>query len=168
MKYGAHWSRSLVIMSLILTLVVLGIAALQAYLLDGIMRWNGILLLALLCGCALYTVRGYTIAPDALLVHRLFWSTRIPLTGVQSAAFEPDAMRGSTRNFGNGGIFSITGRFTSQSFGGVSGFCHRSATDGDSALCGTHCGCVTRLARGVRPGTRRMRKSRLRALAALS
>jgi hypothetical protein len=120
--FGAPWSRSLVVMSSVLTLVVAGVSALQAYLLDGIMRWNGVLLLALVFCCALFTVRGYTITDDELLVHRLLWSTRVPLSGLQSAAFEPDAMRGSIRTFGNGGLFSITGRFRSKSLAAYRAF----------------------------------------------
>ena len=35
--------------------------------------------------------------------------TRMPRAGLQSATFDPQAMRGSLRTFGNGGFFSITG-----------------------------------------------------------
>ena len=75
------------------------------------LRW---LLLALVIGCALFTVRGYTITPDAILVHRLLWATRLPRTGLRSAEFVPGIMNKSLRTFGNGGFFSFTGFYWSK------------------------------------------------------
>jgi len=69
-------------------------------------RW---LPLALVFGCALFTVRGYTITPDAILVRRLFWDTRLPRAGLQAAEFVPGVMCKSIRTWGNGGFFSFTG-----------------------------------------------------------
>jgi hypothetical protein len=66
---------------------------------------------------ALFTIRGYTVTEDALLIRRLFWSTRLPLTGLQSVAVLPRAMRRSIRTFGNPGVFSISGTFWSQTLG---------------------------------------------------
>jgi hypothetical protein len=73
--------------------------------------------LALLVGAALFTIRGYALVPGAILIHRLFWSTRLPVAELESARSEPDAMRGSVRTFGNGGLFSFTGRFHSPGLG---------------------------------------------------
>jgi hypothetical protein len=64
--------------------------------------------------CALFAIRGYAVTPDAVLVRRLFWTTRLPRAGLQSATFDPQAMRGSLRTFGNGGFFSITGFYWSK------------------------------------------------------
>jgi hypothetical protein len=83
----------------------------------GIPHWVALLPLAIICGGALFTIRGYTVTPDAILVHRLFWTTRLPLAGLQSAQFEPDAMRRSLRMFGNGGLFSFTGFFRNKALG---------------------------------------------------
>jgi hypothetical protein len=66
---------------------------------------------------ALYVIRDYTIEPRELLVRRLLWTTRISLAGLQSAAFQPGAMRGSLRLWGNGGMFSITGWYRSRALG---------------------------------------------------
>jgi hypothetical protein len=79
--------------------------------------WIALLPLAILCGGILFTIRGYTVSPDAILIHRLFWTTRLPLAALQSAQFEPDAMRRSLRTFGNGGLFSFTGFFRNSSLG---------------------------------------------------
>jgi hypothetical protein len=59
-------------------------------------------------GCALFSIRGYTVAPEELLVHRLLWSTRIPLVGLQSARRESLPWWRGIR-IGNGGFFSFTG-----------------------------------------------------------
>ena len=77
---------------------------------------------AILIPCLLFTVRGYTLRPDALLVRRLLWSTQIPLTGLQSAHEEPHAMRGALRVFGNGGVYSFTGLYWKKGFGSFRAF----------------------------------------------
>src|SRR6185436_10527339 len=87
--------------------------------------WLGLLPFALVVGCALFIVRGYTLAPDTLIIHRLLWRTRIPLAELQSAEFRPHAMRGSIRTFGNGGFFSFTGYYWSRGLGS----CHAFVTD---------------------------------------
>ena len=72
---------------------------------------------AILVGTALFMVRGYTVAPGSLFVHRLFWATRLPLAGLQSATFEPNAMRCSLRTFGNGGLFAFCGWYRNRRLG---------------------------------------------------
>ena len=117
--YKAPWSRLLIVVSVLATLVCLGIAfgipLIPASKHGGEtgmwLRW---LLLALVIGCALFTVRGYTITPAAILVRRLFWTTRLPREGLQSATFEPGVMRRSLRTCGNGGFFSFTGWYWSK------------------------------------------------------
>jgi len=74
------------------------------------------LLLAIVLGTALFIIRGYTVTPEAILVHRLFWDTRLARAGLVSAKSEPNAMRGSLR-FGNGGMFSFTGWFWNKTLG---------------------------------------------------
>jgi hypothetical protein len=60
--------------------------------------------------------------PDAILVHRLLWSTPLPRVGLRSAQVEPDAMRGSLRTFGNGGAFSFSGFYYNQRLGSYRAF----------------------------------------------
>jgi hypothetical protein len=78
--------------------------------------------LVILLGTALFTIRGYGISSDAILVHRLLWSTRLPRAGLQSASVEPDALRGSLRVFGNGGGFSFSGFYYSKRLGSFRAF----------------------------------------------
>jgi hypothetical protein len=112
--YEAPWSTSLIVMSTLVTVLLLGISAVAwwqgaAQHLPNPLRWLSLLPLVLLFGTALFTIRGYSLSSDSILVHRLLWSTALPRTGLESAEAEPEAMRGSLRTFGNGGAFSFTG-----------------------------------------------------------
>lgn len=78
--------------------------------------------MAIFVGSAVFAIRGYTVTVDAILVHRLFWTTRLPLAGLASAKVEPDAMRGSIRTFGNGGVFSFTGFYYRRALGNYRAF----------------------------------------------
>lgn len=107
-------------MSVLATALCGGVAISSCYLpgpVDG--NWLGTVLrwlpLFLIPGCALFVVRGYTITPDAILIQRLFWATRLPRAGLLSAVAEPKAMCKSIRTCGNGGFFSFTGWYWSKS-----------------------------------------------------
>ena len=84
--------------------------------------WLRAVPIALVVGCALFTIRGYSLTSDTILIHRLFWSTRLPLAGIQSADFQPDAMRGAWRTCGNGGFFSFTGFYRNRLLGAFRAF----------------------------------------------
>jgi hypothetical protein len=105
--YEAHWGPSLVVLSTLLTALCLGLAFAE-FRREGISAWVGWLLVGLVFGCALFAIRGYTVAPEELLVHRLLWSTRVPLAGLQSARRESLPWWRGIR-IGNGGFFSFTG-----------------------------------------------------------
>ena len=119
--YKAHWDALLISISLLLTLVcvVIAVFALRH---PGASFWVGLLLIALLSGCALFTIRGYAITPDEILVQRLFWATRLPRRDLRAAQFQPDAMRWSLRVFGNGGLFSFSGYYRNRSLGAYRAF----------------------------------------------
>src|SRR5947207_11307518 len=118
-KYTAPWSTSLVVVSAVASLICVGAAISVAW--SG-RPWLALLPLSIVCGGILFTIRGYTVSPDALLVHRLFWTTRLPLSGLHSAQVEPEAMRRSIRTFGNGGLFSFTGWFRNKALGAYRAF----------------------------------------------
>ena len=120
--YKAPWSKGLIIMSAVSMLLCLGIAFGTPLLPTPkhgnwpahYLRW---LPLAFVPACVLFTIRGYTIAPGEVLVHRLLWSTRLPLAGLQSAGMDTEAMKKSIRTCGNGGFFSITGFYWNKKLG---------------------------------------------------
>jgi hypothetical protein len=104
--YKAPWGGWLVSISLLMTLLCLGGAA--NTLLHG-NQWLSLALVGLTVGCALFSIRGYTVTPDAILVHRLLWVTRLPLAGLQSAQMLPRSLSWRGIRIGNGGFFSFTG-----------------------------------------------------------
>jgi hypothetical protein len=71
---------------------------------------------------AFFTIRGYTVTPDAIRIQRLLWSTELPLSDLVSARFEPRVMRWGIRTFGNGGVFSISGWFYGRRLGAYRAF----------------------------------------------
>ena len=97
----------LVILSTLLTALCLG-NAFAEFRHGGAESRVGWLLVALVVGCALFIIRGYTVTPDAILVQRLFWNTRLPLAGLQSARVERTPRPWGIR-IGNGGFFSFSG-----------------------------------------------------------
>jgi len=117
--YKAPWSTAIIVISFLATAIFIAGSLGLAW--SG-SHWLALLPLAFIFGSALFTIRGYTTSPDAVLVHRLLWSTRLPLTGLQSAQFVPDAMRGSLRTFGNGGWFCCTGFFWNRRLGSFRAF----------------------------------------------
>jgi hypothetical protein len=119
--YKAHWGTSLIVVTSLSTIVCLGIAFVL-FKHGGTLLYLGLSLLALIVGCALFAICGYTVTPDAMLVHRLLWTTRLPLAGLQSARFEPNAMRWSIRTFGNGGFFSFSGFYRNKLLGAYRAF----------------------------------------------
>ena len=112
-EFKATWSKALWIVSAVATVILLAVAALP---LHG-PWWIRLFPLAIVAGAAPFVVRGYTVRDDALLIRRLFWDTRIGLTGLQSARFDPSAMCGSVRTCGNGGLFSFTGWYWNRKIG---------------------------------------------------
>jgi len=66
---------------------------------------------------AFFMVRGYELEGNYLYVHRLFWKTKIDLTELKEVKTGPELTAHSIRTFGNGGLFSFTGRFRNRTLG---------------------------------------------------
>lgn len=118
-SFRAPWGKPLTWMSAGATVLLLGLPLWQALSLKAIITgplqipllWMPPLILL---GALPFVVRGYTITPEALLIHRLWWHTRIPLHDLDSVEAVPHAMSGAIRTFGNGGLFSFTGWYWSR------------------------------------------------------
>jgi hypothetical protein len=124
-EFEAPWGTALKLMSTAASLVLIAIPGFL--LLDGSrplpeMAAAVALPLVVLGGTLMYTVRGYSLSGDTLKVRRLFWNTRVDLAGLRSATVCPDAMKGAVRVFGNGGLFSFSGRFRSRRLGSFKAF----------------------------------------------
>ena len=125
--YQAPWGRALIVLSVLTTVICLGVSAVVWWQVGGghqpgLLSWVALLPLILLFGCALFTIRGYAVGSDEILIHRLLWSTSLPRAGLESASVEPDAMRGSLRTFGNGGGFSFSGLYYNKRLGSYRAF----------------------------------------------
>jgi len=122
-RFSAPWGRALQWVSVLSVVIFIGVIAMTGFA-PAPRAASGFLcsfvtavLLATVLITALFTVRGYTVTPDAILVHRLFWDTRLPCEGLVSATFEPKVMNRSLRICGNGGLFSFSGWFWSKNLG---------------------------------------------------
>lgn len=119
---AAPWSGTLKAMS-VLAALLLAATALPLWL--GIPDNGGhrhpdsfaFIPLACLAIAALFMVTGYTISPTGLVIHRLLWSTVMPLPAPVEAMVDPAACTGSMRLFGNGGLFVYAGWFRNQRLG---------------------------------------------------
>jgi hypothetical protein len=119
-SYRAPWGRTLFLTSALVTVVcaVVSVCLYWATTVEhqpALIRVASLLPLVLVLGCIPFTVCGYTITSDSILIHRLLWNTSLPRSGLQSASVEPEVMRGSIRTFGNGGGFSFTGLYYNKS-----------------------------------------------------
>jgi len=118
-RFSAPWGKTLGWVSVLSTLLCVGVLVLLAMvphqdtIRHFVLPFGFIFALQFLA--ALFTIRGYTVTPDAILVHRLFWDTRLPREGLVSATVEPKVMNCSLRICGNGGLFSFSGWFWSKS-----------------------------------------------------
>lgn len=119
--YRAPWGRALKWLSAAMVLVTVVLMLLPFFPQEKVPLWasqgavGGMPLLLL--ACLMFTVRGYEITEDVVLVRRLFWKTRLPLAGLKSVEAIPRAMSKSLRTCGNGGIFSFTGWYWNRSLG---------------------------------------------------
>ena len=131
-EFRAPWSTSLrtltamtmgVLAFVVVTAIVMRPPALAATLLIGVPILT---VFATVAG----RVRGYTLTENAITVRRGVWDTRLPLSELRSVTGDVDAMRGSIRVLGNGGVFSFTGRFWNSKLGWYRAF----ATDPSRAV----------------------------------
>jgi len=118
--FSAPWAASLKLISLLSTILLLGIAwgaPLPANAPLAVVVSVRLLPVLLLGGCALYTVRGYQVTNGMLAVRRLLWTTRIPLRTLTDAEWRRGSFGFAWRTCGNGGLYSFTGWYHQKSLG---------------------------------------------------
>lgn len=124
--FKAPWGNTLIAITALTCILLLAIVLLG--LLTGPRSqplWIGLMVvmpLTILSITGLLTIRGYTLTASTLRVQRLFWDTKIALTDLQTAEVDPQAMQNSLRTWGNGGLFSFSGRFRNQKLGAYEAF----------------------------------------------
>ncbi|MCB1225188.1 MAG: hypothetical protein KDK99_05190 [Verrucomicrobiales bacterium] len=111
--FDAPWSRTLKWISLLATVAVLAVSIWLPAPETVAWLWWPVRLFGpvLVSGCALFTIRGYTLVEGELRVQRLFWSTRVPLKNLRAVEFRPGPFGWAIRVLGNGGFFSFSGLF---------------------------------------------------------
>lgn len=119
--YQAPWGSALISISCLLAVLsVASVAGIPLILGSGppgmllMARWT---LPVIVLSCLPFMIRSYAITDDAILIRRLFWTTRLDRGGLESAESVPKAMKNSLRICGNGGGFSFTGGYWSKSLG---------------------------------------------------
>jgi hypothetical protein len=124
--YKASWGKLLVTMSIIATAIIISvpIVGLTVSRLEEGPGYNIYWLISMVAlpivlidVTLLFIVKGFEITPDKLLIQRLLWKTEIDLTNLVNVEIDPDALKGSIRTFGNGGLYSFTGWFKSGRLG---------------------------------------------------
>ena len=134
--FGAPWGREVAWITALVTATVSIPAIVQLWRGYPVIRG---LLLAILGVNACLCVRGYEIAAGELRVRRLFWNTRWPLDSSTRAIVRPQAMRGSWRTWGNGGVFAFSGHFSGSGLGRYRAFVTDPAR---TVILETRCGIV--------------------------
>lgn len=118
--FNAPWSRELKFMTFFACFILLGAILIGTNLPQKhpFAKASAILIpAALLIGSAFFMVRGYALNQHTLFVRRLGWSSEINLSNLLSATPDADAMSGSIRLAGNGGLFGFTGSFRNKKLG---------------------------------------------------
>ncbi|OPL19836.1 MAG: hypothetical protein AVO35_02355 [Candidatus Aegiribacteria sp. MLS_C] len=119
--FDAPWGTHLKVISFLVTALLLGIFAGMAVFGDVRTPLQTALYLvvppAVLAPALLLTVRGYRITGEGISVKRLLWNTDIALGVLRRVEHDPKAMTGAIRTWGNGGLFSFSGRFRSGRLG---------------------------------------------------
>jgi hypothetical protein len=119
--HKAPWGKTLIVMSTLVTVFCIGASAGAPLILRGGGGWSGVFLqwlpLVILLAMPPFVVRSYTITEDAILIQRLFWSTRLDRGLLVSAEIAPKVMNRSLRACGNGGGFSFTGWYWNSQLG---------------------------------------------------
>lgn len=119
--FKAPWSRSLkwttgLSVTLLVLLAVFGLVMGPRYLLIWTLGMVVMPLTVLTTG-ALFMIRGFELAPGKLLVQRLGWRSSLDLSGLTAVEVDPEAMKGSLRTFGNGGLFAFAGAYWNRRLG---------------------------------------------------
>ncbi len=119
--FNAPWGTMLKVISLLGTVLLIGVfggMALTGRASTAItMALYLVIPLLTLSISLLFTVRGYSISGNSFSVRRLLWYTDIDISMLKTVECDPKAMTGSIRTFGNGGLYSFSGRYKSGKLG---------------------------------------------------
>lgn len=121
-RFGAPWAPvvrvvTVVVIALLAGVTVFGLSVLPA----STPRIAAVLViclpLAIVLGTLPFVVRGYVVRQEELLIERLGWANHVPLKQVVSVRADPEAIQGSFRLCGSGGLFGFFGWFRNRQLG---------------------------------------------------
>ncbi len=78
----------------------------------------------------LFSVNGFTLQEQKLIIHRPFWNTEIQLPPDVIVEVEPEIKKGLFKTMGNGGMFGYTGGFRNKKLGSFKAY----ATNWNNAI----------------------------------
>jgi hypothetical protein len=127
-RFSAPWSVSLKVLTVFTCILPLATTAVGVALLpeNAPALARAVLVIippALLIASLPFAILGYVLRDGELVIERLGWCNRINLKSVVSATVDPDAMRGSIRIFGSGGLFGFFGWFRNGRLGVYHAYC---------------------------------------------
>lgn len=115
---AAPWSLALKVISVISTVVLLGVGiwAFYTHPVDyksqpSVMVLLGLLAWGILLASALSVVRSYSLDGQLLRVQRLLWSTTVDLPDITATSDGTELHAGTLRLLGNAGVMSFSGLF---------------------------------------------------------
>jgi len=103
-------------MAKIVTVVMIAAAGAVPFV-PGMVMYTVAILPVILFLSWLFSVTGFVIENNNLIVSRPLWKTTIVLPPDSAATIEPEVRVGLLRTFGNGGLFGYTGRFRNRKLG---------------------------------------------------
>ena len=121
LEFKAPWGRVLRVTSISFTLLMLGVSLFLIVQAEPHFPARKLAFACLptliLVSTVPFIIRRYRLRNETLLIDRLFWATEIPLTGLSSVEVTENAMKGSLRLCGNGGLYSFSGWWWSKRLG---------------------------------------------------
>ena len=120
-EFDAPWgvTLKLITMLAIVLLIAVPVISLAAIPRAGAI-WQAVMVFAplvILFAAAFFMIRGYELTGSELFIKRLGWKSKLNLQDLQTAEIDPEAMRRSTRLFGNHGLFCYAGLFRNKKLG---------------------------------------------------
>jgi hypothetical protein len=121
--FAAPWGRELRILTNMTVALLIGVPIVTGVALHlagnaPALAWLSTAIpLIILFGTIPFGIRGYTLSGKRLIIHRFGWTHSVDLSNLKSATVDPHAFAGAVKTAGNGGLFSISGRFWSKALG---------------------------------------------------
>lgn len=121
-RFGVRWGRPLKMMTILSLAICIGVpvTGINRFSYVGGSDWAVYLLflpILLVVGAAFFTILGYGITDDQIIIYHPGWKRTFEIAELTKAVHEPYATAGSIRTWGNGGLFSFSGYFRSSYLG---------------------------------------------------